>query len=683
MLFNKVFYYACIAASAISPACQAAQFIYTYEGESTSLESSQFFSATGQITGTLSFSAPSNSNVYIGFNQNGIVQSTLGVTDLKLSFSDNVRFALEDGGSVDDFSGLYDVTGASTSGSSLNYLATNASGDVSTWRLGLSGSTQGSRSIGTGFGTSSSVQGNVHVDSGGIQLGIDSTRITTVLGPTGPTIVNNPWSLGRKIAEAPEHIIVLTHGFSPGRAKTDDNYMATLVPAISSQLDNAGIDLDTVAFVTRTWNEAYVPSVPQEYTSLTNGGLFPEVTLLPGENYASAVLRTAGADGITALQRFADSYNRAYDATEVEGSRLADAVTDLYLSARQDNKTPTLHFIGHSLGSIANAEAVGILHSRGITTNLATILDSPLQASRRVFEDQEGRIPLKARAASFDASFLFYSRMQAGSVDYVENFFGGDEVTITPPLPAFGQPIAGTAPATDGSLYGRFLPDANHGEVWNSFYRTEIENHGATTFWRTPALYGASKPYPDNAIWNPEPLLESMISRYNAVNALGYPAVLVFNALINPAFGDSILIDAANRRTGTIAFEDVGVRAISNSPSSFSTSMQLDSMMGFQFFFEVDGATTGILSIEVGDEVLWSMDLSSPEAMLSGTAYVSTSDFYGEHELVWTYDSDEIGSSWLVSGIRSLTVHEVPEPNTLALCGVIAIYFAARRKGGS
>lgn len=477
------------------------------------------------------------------------------------------------------------------------------------------------------------------------------------------------------------HIIVLSHGFSPGNdPSSDPNYLIDgLQPAIEQMLAEAGVDEGSYRIIARTWDEAYVPSLPQEFEARgVDGDTVRNLLKLPPQVLPSAL----GPPTVAALSAFGDSYNEAYGATEIEGKRLAADIQQARSELTNGAGPPTIHLIGHSLGSVVNAEAVRELSAAGIAVELKTILDSPKKASQRDVQSllNAGISIKQQRVASFDQAILFYSAMPRGSVQFVENFFGGDEIgTLTP---AFGQPIAGTVPATGDALYGRFFPDADHTEVWADRYRNIVLGRGEDS-WVTPALYGsfnATDAYGTAALWNPDRPLNALIQSYNNSG--------VFNALlnwvsINPVIGDSSRTDRVQRRLGTVLFEGDRVRAVSNSPSSFSIFTDIEDVVGVEFSYAIEGATEGIVTLEFAGESIWELDLSEIGASLADTVYVSTFDFNGTGDLLWTYDSDTLGSSAVFSDFSLLVVIPVPEPCGLAGGILVACAVLAFRDRGS
>lgn len=415
----------------------------------------------------------------------------------------------------------------------------------------------------------------------------------------------NPWNAKTN----PEHIIVLSHGLSPGRDVSDPNYLLELKETILNRLASEEVDLDTIHFITPTWGEAYVP-----------------------------------------IYR----YNSAYTNTRLAGRRLANEVKTLHDVLSEGRQSPTIHMIGHSLGTIVNAEAVSILNDDQINVDLVTILDSPRQALLHLGPEtgiKSGNF--RKNFASFDSALRFYKKMPEGSVDFVQNYYGGKDISGQP---AFGQPIAGTLPLSGQNFSGLYLPEMDHTQVWKGYYQDLVQSD---LFWKTPALYEDSNLYSPDLVWKPSSLLEDVIERYNGLS-LGQGFVAYFS--VNLVIGDSIFIDAVHKTVGTIAYEESGVRAISNSPSAFSSTADLDAILGLEFSYLVEGAQTGILSLAFEDEILWSINLNESGAPLSDTIYVSVFDLEGIGDLLWTYDSDEIGSSTLFSNFRIVVGIVVPEP---------------------
>lgn len=617
-----------------------------------------------RLTGELSFTAPSNKNLTLnlqqvwdrGFRPQFSLRDGLGPIINGVRFED---FSITDGN--DSFRinipGDEPQRNGSFYRSDIRFeLRTDSNGDITTWRLW----SDVARDQSNGF------------DPYGYYL--EGVVPSPAAPNVGPLVIENfnDWDAGRPSVNQTyrnldpwtqetfgrDHIIVLSHGFSPGRDRASPNYLIEgLKQPIIDRLTRDGVDLDRVHFVTETWDQAYVRPVPL--------GLL--------------------------------EYDNAYNATDAAGSLLGVEVRRLYEELTDGDRKPTVHLIGHSLGSIVNAEAVEFLNGSGIPIDLVTILDSPRNSSNRVAPTSGVKEEFRQDLARFDASLLFYEKMPQDSVAYVENFYGGDEVPfkldginvdtcpggpipicLSPDVrigtPAFGQPIAGAAPEVSSSsgrtLSGKFLPSSDHTEVWAQYYRGLIDSD--SELWKTPALYAEQEdlPYPADNRWNPNFYRSRVVEEYNTA---GNARTRLRRLMVNLVVGDSVYIDGVQRRVGTIDFEDGGVRATSNSPSSFGAAANLDEVIGLTFSYLVEGADEGILSLTFNDQELWTLDLSTLGAELSDTVYVSSLDLAGDGEFLWTYDSPIIGSSALFSDLELVVVSVlIPEPSCLVLIAGLA-----------
>jgi hypothetical protein len=457
----------------------------------------------------------------------------------------------------------------------------------------------------------------------------------------------------------PKHIIALSHGFRPGGNPSDPNYLESLLPAIRTRLVSEGVSLEDVEFIHEEWGEANVGSLPS-YAVEAAENIRRDYPLLVA---TPALFAAAVADETDRL--FNAAYQGSYRATRNAGRDLASKIANRYEELSSDGIPPTIHMIGHSLGSVVNAYAVDSLYSRGIKTDLVTILDSPKEASSAVAKAVGIIGESKQVLAGFDDALLFWKLMPEGSVDFVENLYGNDLIEGTSPVLVFGQPIAGTTPCVSGGCYG-LLADGKDHNLWRTFYEPAIsgQNVNPNYEWKTPALDGPA-PYPSSQRWRPDGLLDTFVT---AINNLSDTQVYIYGTLVTDFTGNSNQIDSWQRHLGTIAFDEQGgVRATSNSPSAFSATTLVDDILGVEFTYAVSGATTGILSLVFENEELWRVDLGSANASLSDTVYVSMEDVFGRGDLVWLYDSEELGSSAYFSKISFVRVVPVPEPPSLVL----------------
>ncbi len=440
----------------------------------------------------------------------------------------------------------------------------------------------------------------------------------------------------------PKHIIVLAHGWNNDEAPSVPSYLSTLETTVKDRLGDR-ISSGEVVLVTPTLSGFYTP--------------------FSTEGYATA-------------------YGQASNAGDVIFSRVnaeidrANRINKL-LNPGSPDYEPTIHLIGHSLGTVANAFAVDSLHKAGINVDMVTLLDTPLHASYSVAAQIGVSGLTKQKLVSFDDAFLFWSKMPTGSVDYVENFYADPNLRdVSVRSPAFGQPIAGTVPCENGGCYGHQVANSNHESVWKQFYSGVVRGTDGLP-WRTPALYGQSEPY--QLRWTPTDDLAATVEAFN--DSLTDSDAQLWIDSRTTVFGRDLINDW-QRSIGTVIFQENQIEAVSNSPSAFSAFFDPRDVLGMQFEFEVHGTTSGVITLAFDGTEIFRRELSA--SSLQDVVYVSTFQYTQSGRLEWTFDSDVSGSRAKFSRFTFVRAIAVPEPpiGHLTLCGFLIVCSQLRRMPG-
>jgi hypothetical protein len=224
-------------------------------------------------------------------------------------------------------------------------------------------------------------------------------------------------------------IVVLTHGMQPGGF--------TGLPQIKSAVAESWLrstNEQQLAILEHVWTGAIVPSIPW------------------------------------AAFHYDSARRHAYD----EGYRLAAKINDYVELIREQvdpQYQPRIHMIGHSLGTVVNAEAVQYLDS-GINVEQFTILDAPLAPGNDQYCHER----------------FFYERLRTSRVQRVDNYIATTGLR-------FGQPIDGAGPSDGGArlqtdhfaivdLYAQYVlgPRTIAGNPWIS---PLVNNSTVLPRWRT------------------------------------------------------------------------------------------------------------------------------------------------------------------------------------------------------
>jgi hypothetical protein len=273
--------------------------------------------------------------------------------------------------------------------------------------------------------------------------------------------VQGQYSAGINFA-LPSTLVVLTHGWQPEGAFDP---RASVMPQVSSRAFekiSASWSSGGVAFIEHRWSGAH----------------------------------TFGyGDYLSAL-------NQAF----LEGPVLATEIATFIADARQlvPGYSPKIHFIGHSLGSVVNANAVqslsrhGVLRREGFKIEQFTILDSPLLWSA----SQDPALADAPTAAQY------FGQKLGPFVKYVDNHYTETTMPGSDFTWGFGSEIPG---AENYRKTGEY----NHTTIHTEYYSRLVE-----TNWTTPA---------DGCCPN--------TWRYRDALALQTPTFLEFYAQVDPLAG--------------------------------------------------------------------------------------------------------------------------------------------------
>lgn len=445
-------------------------------------------------------------------------------------------------------------------------------------------------------------------------------------GPGNPYFVQgrttSSYPTFRRVEQLPEHIIVLNHGWQPsligGGFDPESVYLQSVYDAITDRYGSQ-IESGEVVVVATPWEEAF-----------TGFG----------------------------------SYSSAYRNTEQAGRRVAEEVQSLIEEGVQIDTAydPTIHIIGHSLGTLVSAYAVNELNEDNIHVDQVTLLDTPRQSSGAIVGDRFDPDSLKAIVASYDDALIFWQLMPQGSVDYVENYYSTrreDYLSIP-----FGQPIAGTGPrinTIDGPLFVGQGVDESHNGVHNNFYKNLIRDGE----WTSP-VDGVSY----DLVWNPTDIEKSYFRDLESLT--GVELNLVYLSI--DILGNSDTIDEWQHILGEgVLLDDGGYRLVSRSPSAVEATLDITELLLVEFSYDLSDSD-GELFLIFEDQVLWS-SLDS-----EGLASVLLTDLYGEGSLVWRYESELSGSYADLHDVVFFEIVQVPEPSSFIAFASLFFVFNRRRK---
>jgi len=331
-------------------------------------------------------------------------------------------------------------------------------------------------------------------------------------------------------------------------------------------------------------------------------------------------------------------FSKAKPSTSRAGAKLASQISQIIRERRETdpNYDPNIHFIGHSLGTLVNAEAIGLIHQwiPDLTIEQATMIDTPLSPSNDISDPFDNTI---------SHGKFYYETMPFGSVEQVENYYASD-------LPRFGQPISGTSPGGSGLQ----IPDANHTTIHTEFYVDLIASSNdflpdrpelGQMSWNSPILEDG---WFIETPWDPRPYLSNQINR-RSVDPIA----------LSPLLGlVELLIDQPLRWLLS-----------TNSPSAVSSdSVELtQSVAAVEFDISTD-AQVGDVFLYFNDELLWSLSL---ENIFADTTFSIPIPYLA---LETGFFELRIDSSTpiqaAVSDLRIVNIIAVPEPNTFMIIGI-------------
>lgn len=226
----------------------------------------------------------------------------------------------------------------------------------------------------------------------------------------------------------------------------------------------------------------------------------------------------------------------------------------------------TLHFIGHSFGTIVNAVAAQFLTSGGWTVDQFTILDAPLLTPYPDYPRE-----------------YFREVLPAGSVLYVDNYVGG----VVRGLKSFGANICSIF--NKDCAYNTLLSDRDHSGVHEFYTQTINDSTIQDGFFYSED--GGGKAIRPNSPWDPD------------------PEDTMFVALANPQ------IDAQWVQVGDVTiFVNEALLRVS-SPAGIATSLFIPEFAEFiSFDFAFDNALDG-------DFLSMFIDNTSLFSFLAGSAF--------------------------------------------------------------
>lgn len=372
-----------------------------------------------------------------------------------------------------------------------------------------------------------------------------------------------------------QDLIIVTHGWQPGETYDPNGVeLAEIETGLVERIVADGGNMLTTQIINFHWQEAYT------------------------------------AFGLA-------EYDMAKADTQTAGHRLAQQVLDFVAEIEAETGQsfdPNIHFIGHSLGTMVNAYAIGeIFEETGgsLTVEQMTILDDPIIES--LFE---------VNAADF-----FYQQLPSGSVEYVENFYASETFTVPP---QFGGPIAGAGPGevVGGTTvyHGLEVQGADHATIVTEFYAPLIPAAG----WVSPILPG----------WTPAITWDSA---QGAQDNLQHRGKLLDWSNLN---GNPTAPYTLDHTIGTIQqFLQGGENTISMTPNSpaefgFNHTFTDDVMLSFNFNFS--SVIEGTFNVQFGGNIIWSYDPAlADSAIEDNAALITVSDLAGQTGLLkWVFEPD-------------------------------------------
>jgi len=333
-----------------------------------------------------------------------------------------------------------------------------------------------------------------------------------------------------------------------------------------------------------------------------------------------------------------ESYQETYNAGVNLGTQLSAILGSEY--------DQSLHMIGHSHGAGVNGFAVDLLQKQGISVDLFTVLDTPMDVTSNTFTD-----------ADFPRD-LFAVTLDGDAVGYVENYVGDGPG-------AFGTFIQGA-----GNLR---LPGDHSGvaEIYGSeivasdkIKRLLLDDDWP---WLTPSrnnIQTSSLPE-----WQGE---ELQITKANFKDWLTLKGVSY-----------DVTCEELGAADGC-SYSDVYRTLIESSPSAVSTELVIpDDVTTFMFDYVFGNTGDGDwISLYFEDELLWELSGLSISSGLVGTAFVDIRDFLGTTgELTFLLNSvGESNLEFAFANLRFISASSsVPLPPSIFLLMLGASILLKRR----
>lgn len=413
---------------------------------------------------------------------------------------------------------------------------------------------------------------------------------------------------------SPTYNLLLNISHSPGGGleATSSQANASGTVRFKYEIPDENLDVcpETLVFVTHGWQrDGNLEGLPEIHAAV-------EERLAPGVANGTALVRESKWRGAVT-----GSYLDARAATTEAGKNLANEIRSIIDACREHdpNYKPKIHLIGHSLGTMVNAEAAYMLPD--IFIDQITMLDTPLAPtnSDRLFN---------SIVALNDHDPYFFDKYSNGNVGYVENIYVD---TLLPTIPRrFGQPI-------DGG-FNLAIPGVDHVTLAKEFYPELIKGTQSDlpdAKWNSPALEDW-----EPGVWQRHPALVDLIS-----------------LTVSRGFGSVFELPLGSWLLET------------NSPASIvSESFVIPTNASHIHFFITPETSDGVATLRFNDTLLWIADFTNLDE--STSIIVPIGELKGM-EGVFTWEINSFGGSQraAISGLELvLDVSEViPEPNSIVL----------------